>query len=130
MPVDRKRYPANWKAISAAIRERSGGRCECSGECGLHKTTPGPRRCTECHGEPAKWAKGKVILTVAHLGVPKPDGSLGSKHDKMDCRPENLRAYCQRCHLRFDMDEHVQNAKRTRARKQWANQLPLPGHSA
>lgn len=117
MPVDRSRYPKDWPKISARIRERSGGRCECEGECGLHRTNPGPRRCCERNGEPAIWAKGKVVLTVAHLGVAKPDGTPGDKHDKLDCRDENLKAMCQRCHLRVDIDEHVANAKRTRHRK-------------
>ena len=34
-PENRRRYPKDWKAISARVRfERAGGRCECSGECG------------------------------------------------------------------------------------------------
>lgn len=102
-PENKARYPKDWKAISKAIRERSGGRCECEGECGLHRTTPGPRRCVERHGEPAKWAKGKVVLTVAHLN-----------HTPEDCRPENLKAMCQRCHLRYDHDHHQANARATR----------------
>lgn len=104
-PENKARYPRDWKAISKAIRERSGGRCECEGECGLHRTNPGPRRCVERHGEPAKWAKGMVILTVAHLN-----------HQPEDCRPENLRAMCQRCHLRYDHDHHQRNAYETRRR--------------
>lgn len=92
----RARYPDNWKAISYRIRfDRAKGRCECEGECGLHRTTPGPRRCTEIHGQPATWAKGKVVLTVAHLN-----------HEPSDCADENLRAMCQRCHLRYDVDHH------------------------
>lgn len=35
----------------------------------------------------------------------------------MDCRPENLKAMCQRCHLSFDRDEHALNAAKTRRRK-------------
>jgi hypothetical protein len=31
------------------------------------------------------------VLTVAHLN-----------HDPQDCRDENLKAFCQRCHLRYD----------------------------
>lgn len=103
MPIDYGKYPKDWKVISRAIRERSGGRCECEGECGLHRTTPGPRRCVERNGEPAKWAKGKIVLTVAHLN-----------HTPMDCRPENLKAMCQRCHLRYDIDHHKKTAYETR----------------
>ena len=96
MPFQKHKYPADWPAISKRIRARSGGQCECEGECGLHRTTPGPRRCTERNGHPAKWAKGQIVLTVAHLN-----------HDGMDCRDENLKSMCQRCHLRYDVDLHV-----------------------
>ena len=40
-----------------------------------------------------------AVLTVAHLGVPKPDGTPGDKHDKTDVRDENLAALCPRCHI-------------------------------
>ena len=75
MPItaDRKHlYPANWKQISARIRfVRAEGRCECVGECGLHKG-----RCKRRHGHVEyreKWDGGhietrevKIVLTVAH----------------------------------------------------------------
>ena len=112
MPVDYATYPKEWKAISQRIRLRSGGQCECEGECGLHRTTPGPRRCIERNGQPAKWAKGKVVLTVAHLN-----------HQPMDCRDENLKAMCQRCHLRYDMTHHQLNARRTRRSKKASGEL-------
>lgn len=92
-PENKARYPKDWKAISAKIKARSGGRCECHGECGLHHD----RRCEELHGQPAKWAKGKVILTVAHLD-----------HTPENCGDDNLKAMCQRCHLRYDVDHHRQ----------------------
>ena len=121
MPIkleNKARYPKDWKAISTAIRARSGGRCECHGECGLHRTTPGPRRCVELHGEPARWAKGKIVLTVAHLN-----------HQPEDCRPENLKAMCQRCHLRYDHDHHQRNAYETRRKgKALADLLETGGH--
>lgn len=93
------RYPKDWKSISAAIRKRAGDRCECEGECGLHPA----KRCEEHNGTPAKWAKGKIVLTVAHLN-----------HTPEDCRDENLKAMCQRCHLRYDQKHHQQNAYQTR----------------
>lgn len=80
----------------------------------------------ERHGEKAKWAKGKVVLTVAHLGVAKDDGSPGDPHDKLDVRDVNLKAMCQRCHLRYDMNEHRKNAARTRENKKNRNHLLLP----
>lgn len=107
-PENAARYPADWKVISGRIRARSGGQCECDGECGLHRTNPGPRRCIERHGEPARWAKGKVILTVAHLN-----------HQPEDCRDENLKAMCQRCHNRYDVPHRRKNRAAThRAKKQ------------
>lgn len=109
-------YPADWKEISKAIRERSGGQCECEGECGLHRTHPGPRRCMEINGQPATWARGKVILTVAHLN-----------HTPSDCRPENLKAMCQRCHLRYDVDHHRETiSKRKQAEREDGGQTALP----
>ena len=109
MPIDYGKYPKNWKGISKAIRERAGNRCECIGECGLHGVEG---RCTERNGEPAKWAKGKIVLTVAHLN-----------HTPMDCRPENLKAMCQRCHLRYDHDLHQRNARETRRNRKAAKDL-------
>jgi len=106
MPFHRDRYPEDWEEISTAIRERSGGCCECSGECGLHRIHPGPRRCEERNGEKAKWARGKIILTVAHLD-----------HDTTNNDPANLKAMCQRCHLRYDHKHHMQNAAITRRRQ-------------
>lgn len=52
------------------------------------------------------------MLTVAHLN-----------HDPQDCRPENLKAMCQRCHLRYDVALHRRNASATRYRKR--NNLDL-----
>jgi len=115
MPIrasEQTRYPPNWKTISAKIRARSGGRCECEGECGLHRTNPGPRRCVERHDEPAKWARGRVVLTTAHLD-----------HQPENCDDANLKAMCQRCHLRYDTPHHQRNAKATRRAKKQNGEL-------
>jgi hypothetical protein len=86
------RYPPDWPEISQRIRfDRAGGRCECTGQCGLHRG----RRCVEEHGKPAKFARGKIVLTTMHLN-----------HTPEDCRDENLLAGCQRCHLRYDRQHH------------------------
>jgi hypothetical protein len=105
-PENRGRYPKDWKAIVARIRRRSGGRCECMGECGLHRTTPGPRRCVEVNGTKAKWARGLVVLTVAHLD-----------HIPEHCEDANLRDMCQRCHLRYDRKHHAGTRRRTLERR-------------
>lgn len=122
MPCNPNKYPENWREISLRIRrERAQGQCECRGECGLHRTHPGPRRCVERDGQPAIWARGKVMLTVAHLC-----------HDPSCADESHLRAMCNRCHLRLDTDQHKANARRTRARKsgqQWLGDLETFGVS-
>lgn len=104
--MNRADYPSNWEAISREIRERSGGQCECTGECGLHRTTPGPRRCAERNGQPARWAKGKVVLTTAHLC-----------HNPRCRRRAHLKAMCQRCHLRYDVKLHQRHRAERRERE-------------
>lgn len=99
-PENRARYPKDWKALSLAIRERSGWRCECKGECG-RGTHAG--RCTNRHDEPAYGTGSKVVLTVAHLD-----------HTPENCEPKNLKAMCQGCHLHYDKEHHAQTAYKTR----------------
>lgn len=114
MPVDMSRYPPEWESISLRIRARSGGRCECTGECGTHEGhAKKTRRCNARNYKPHPLTGSKVIFTVAHLGVENIDGTPGDKHNKLDCRDENLKAMCQRCHLLFDLDEHIENRKET-----------------
>ena len=141
MAMDYSRYPANWNEISRHIRDRAGNKCEW---CGVENYAVGARdndgnwhnerdihlMNSDCgyalFGEFPKMIK--IVLTVAHLGVPKPDDSPGDVHDKMDCRDENLAALCQRCHLNYDRAEHAANAARTRRRKKIeAGQLELFG---
>ena len=106
MPMRKADYPANWPKVSRTIRRIAGNQCEW---CYIPNHVPLPS------GRP-----GKVVLTVAHLGAPRPTGdgwTKGDKHDKHDVRRENLAALCQACHLRFDLDDHIAHARVTRARK-------------
>jgi hypothetical protein len=86
MPIrseNRARYSADWRQISAAVRERANQICEW---CGAVNHEPHP-------------ATGKpVVLTVAHLD-----------HTPENNDPANLRALCQPCHLRYDAKEKVKN---------------------
>jgi len=139
MPMDRSRYPTNWKEISERIRfQRAQNRCE---QCGVHnhtwivrsmedgsqfvyldeetlgfKNTEGQRLHPDQIPESilANPKTTWVILTVHHIGVDKPDGTLGDPCDKMDCRDENLIALCQRCHLLADMPINIPARKHTR----------------
>lgn len=105
MPFERSKYPPDWAQISLARRQAAGWRCEW---------------CNAAHGQPHPKTGKKVVLTVAHLGTPHADGRPGNKHDKADCRPENLAALCQRCHLNYDRPDHMAKAAATRARKKAA----------
>jgi hypothetical protein len=110
MPMQRERYPNDWPAISARIRARAAGRCEwCQIDAGS-LTTRGAR----------------VVLTVHHIGITRPDGRPGDRRDKRDCRDENLVALCQRCHLNADRDLHLAHAAANRRRRRIdAGQLEL-----
>ena len=82
-PENRNRYPDNWAEISQRIRVgRAGNRCEGS---------PAYPDCRAENGLPHPVTGSRVVLTVAHLN-----------HTPEDCREENLRAMCQRCHLTYD----------------------------
>jgi len=98
----RKRYPKDWPAWKKRIRDRSGGRCECRGECGLHKGS----RCPEINGRQGVNMAGKVVLAAAHRN-----------HVEKDCRDENLFDACQRCHLRYDRVIHAEGSRKTRNKR-------------
>lgn len=96
-PENRKKYPADWQEIRERILKRATDhfpdlvRCECAGHCGIdHQTVTG--RCHEVNGrKPSTFLGKKVILTIAH-----------QDHELVDHSDENLKAFCQKCHLRFD----------------------------
>lgn len=126
MPMDRSRYPADWDDIARAVKERAGWKCE---ECGVEHG----RFIIRDSRKPAKfryvdkdYATGlgrylkvavRVVITVHHIGVDKPDGTPGDPNDKQDCRPENLIALCQYHHLLADQANNVALSRGTRIRK-------------
>lgn len=127
MPMNRADYPPNWEEISLRIRiERAGNKCEtCGRENGMtyiyhpHTSKEDPWSPTDdpdyakiCREKGYKVVK--IVLTVAHIGAPMADGSPGNKHDKMDVREENLKAECQRCHLKRDLNDHITNRRNGR----------------
>lgn len=103
------RYPKDWKVTVERIKERAQGRCECVDECGLHPWG----RCVERQGRKAFFAKGKIILTTAHLNAA---GGLCACDPLCAC-DEHLKHMCQRCHLRYDAPMHAINAAKTRDAK-------------
>jgi 5-methylcytosine-specific restriction endonuclease McrA len=111
--MDKSLYPSNWKEISLRIRERAGWRCEwCNLANGLVGYRDKAGNFIECKGLESDVAETdghrvfKIVLSVAHLD-----------HNPQNCDDNNLKALCQRCHLRYDTKLHVQNAAQTRRRK-------------
>jgi len=100
-PENKHRYPPNWKDIRAAVLARAEYRCECVGECGLHRG----RRCKERHGDRGAWTNGMIVLTTAHLD-----------HNPENNAMTNLKSLCQRCHLRYDREHHAETGRNTRDR--------------
>lgn len=125
-PENKDRYPANWASeVRPAILERAKGdlgwpRCE---ECLVPNHSIGYRdskdvwqiempgelggKVLDAYGVSCKVVE--IVLTIAHLN-----------HQPEDCRPENLRAWCQRCHNRYDMPMRRAGIKE-RARAQRAD---------
>lgn len=103
---NRHLYPENWKEISLAIRQRANWRCEvCCKSCrrpgeSLEIFASRAGLSAELHQNPQRWC-----LTVAHLN-----------HEPSDCSPENLKAMCAPCHLKYDAQHHV-NSRRANQRK-------------
>lgn len=95
----RDAYGPDWPTISRDIRDRSGGRCECVGECGWRKHTDRADdldhepRCPAINGQPSPLTGSRVVLTVAHLDHNGHEG---------EHQPERLKALCQGCHLSYD----------------------------
>lgn len=144
-PENRHHYGKAWRELRTTILARAENRCECRGECDEEHfqvdeegdRVPGDRcnapnltvvaRCDEEHPglwvsweladrAAYEWRPVRIVLTVAHLN-----------HEAGDDRPENLRAMCQRCHLRLDRHQHAATARATRHRK-LGPELPLgPG---
>ena len=123
-PENRGRYPTDWKVIRANILERAVHCCE---QCRV----PNRARIARGAGDDAETymrddANVYCANTGEHLGQCRmSDYSIGRMTDivltiaHLDHMPENndpanLKALCQRCHLRHDMAQHVANAKATR----------------
>lgn len=92
MPMERKKYPANWEKLARAVKDEADWKCE---ECGKQCRRPGEKLDTH-----------KRTLTVAHLN-----------HRPCDCRRENLKALCAPCHLRYDAKHHAETRKRKKIKE-------------
>jgi predicted N-acetyltransferase YhbS len=123
-PENRARYPANWKEIRAAILERAHDCCEQCKVPNGERVARGDGRHADtyqmndanvyCADTGAHLGRVRmseyevknmvdIVLTIAHLD-----------HVPENCDPANLRALCQRCHLRYDAKHHAETARATR----------------
>lgn len=108
-PENRHRYPKNWKEIREKILDRANHKCE---QCGIANHSLGYRvegkffpfnyQMMEAHEKVygKKFKLFKVVLTIAHLD-----------HKPENCDHENLRAWCQACHNRYDAPFRAANRK-------------------
>lgn len=96
MPMDRKKYPADWEKLARMVKDEADWKCE---ECGKQCRRPGE-----------KFDTHRRTLTVAHLN-----------HKPWDCRRENLKALCAPCHLRYDSKHHAETRRKHMKEKQIRN---------
>lgn len=114
-PENRARYPANWSTeVRPAILARASNCCEgspaypdCRAPNGAMRNNKTDEVTTD-HEVIQDWAwlgnssMTKIVLTVAHLD-----------HQPENCNPDNLRAWCQRCHLAYDRIHHAETRRAT-----------------
>jgi 5-methylcytosine-specific restriction endonuclease McrA len=97
MPIDWRDYPKCWRIIRGLILARAGNRCE---------GAPEYPDCRAPNHQPHPVTGSHVVLTIAHLD-----------HDPTNNTWDNLRALCQRCHLRHDLPQRVVKQRLTWERK-------------
>lgn len=130
--MDKSRYPKNWDAIAAQIKEQAGWICQqCDRPCrkpgesweALETRLEGTAWAEDMYqsiydeelGACSIWKPNRFTMSVAHLN-----------HTPQDCRAENLKALCSVCHLRYDARHHAQSVKTNKLRKREAlGQLTL-----
>jgi hypothetical protein len=111
MPMRRELYPTNWDAIALTIKQQVNWRCEeCKRPCKHNGETLvdfeqrllGGAKLSEFIGQ----KRGQYVLTVAHLD-----------HNPGNNAPENLKALCTVCHLRYDAKQHAISRYRNRIKR-------------
>ena len=108
MPIDYSKYPPDWKErIRPEILKRAKYKCE---NCGApHKSfrVDVSKGCVYyLNSEDAKQENKlgikttRIILTISH-----------QDHNIMNNEYNNLKALCQKCHLKYDKELHLMNRK-------------------
>ena len=117
-PENKARYPKDWKAIRASVLKRAEDKCE---KCGVknhawRNNTIGIFTMDPMLAE--SWelvdrdSVTYIVLTIAHLD-----------HTPENCSLDNLRAWCQKCHLAYDHKHHQRNAYETRRKGKAAKDI-------
>ena len=86
MPMEKERYPANWKEIAFSVKQKAGWKCQ---KCGKQCRKPGEPLDTHTR-----------TLTVHH-----------KDHQPENCSDDNLIALCAPCHLRADANFHAEHRR-------------------
>ena len=123
-PENKARYPANWKEIRCEILDRAEGRCEqckvldrsriargdgvdidtyMTDDAEVYCANTGEHLGRKRMTEYTVLRMVDIVLTIGHLD-----------HVPENCDHANLRAWCQRCHLRYDSKHHAETARATR----------------
>lgn len=125
-PENKNRYPDNWPEIRERILARAGNRCEEEG-CRVLNHAIGYRDHERIFHEIEQSMQGEVdaldaqaqgykiiriVLTIAHLD-----------HQPENCADDNLRAWCQLHHNRYDRQHRIQTRKLSRLKNQLTLEL-------
>ena len=117
-PQHRWLYPIDWPQLSASIRfGRAKGRCEqCGRPHGRLVFHLGDGRWWDDNAKMWRSGRGRILPNMPPLSPsPKDISILTTKvvlatahldHDPTNNRPRNLKAFCQRCHMLHDQEEH------------------------
>jgi 5-methylcytosine-specific restriction endonuclease McrA len=110
MPINYAEYPKNWfTEIRPAALKRAG---EVRNENGTIRVEA---RCENCGVENHSIRNGtRIALTIAHLD-----------HDKEnhEVSLDRLAAWCQKCHLAYDLPRHMEKARKNREKKKGLQRL-------
>lgn len=132
-PENRGRYPKDWPQIRERILTRAGNACEAckapnrvriargtGDDAGTYmldtaevfddKTGQRLGMCRMSDYEVGRMVD--VVLTIAHLD-----------HTPENCADDNLRAWCQKCHLAYDAKHHAETAYMTRRARAGTQEL-------
>ena len=113
-PENKKLYPKNWKEIRQNILQRANNKCEF---CGISNYAVGYRDYNGNFVKVNEYAENvspdvlygekiiKIVLTIAHLD-----------HNPQNNNPENLKALCQKCHLNYDLEHHLESRKKKKGK--------------